>query len=252
MNDADPPTPRQRYGKALARLSLTIGLGCAAAALLAGPAYRIEWWSLATSLRTLAGAVMVAGGGTVIGLLAVALLLPGGRRRGTATAMLAVLVNLLVVLPPLLFYRATADLPPIHDISTDTADPPRFVDIVPLRSGAPNGLDYPAENARLQREAYPEIKSFTMATPPQKSFDRAARAAGAMGWEIVTIAPDELRIEATATSFYFGFKDDVVIRVAPSEAGSRIDVRSVSRVGRADFGTNAKRIRDYFSKLKAS
>jgi uncharacterized protein (DUF1499 family) len=70
-----------------------------------------------------------------------------------------------------------------------------------------------------------------------------------MGWEIVDSDPERGRIEATATTFWFGFKDDVVVRVRPASEGSRIDVRSVSRVGRSDVGTNAERIEEYLEKL---
>jgi uncharacterized protein (DUF1499 family) len=71
-----------------------------------------------------------------------------------------------------------------------------------------------------------------------------------MGWEIVAADPAAGRIEATATTLWFGFKDDIVVRVSAAEQGSRIDVRSVSRVGRSDVGTNAKRIREYLAKLR--
>jgi uncharacterized protein (DUF1499 family) len=70
-----------------------------------------------------------------------------------------------------------------------------------------------------------------------------------MGWEIVDAQPREGRIEATATTFWFGFKDDVVVRITPLAAGSRIDVRSKSRVGRGDTGTNAQRVRAYLKRL---
>ena len=85
--------------------------------------------------------------------------------------------------------------------------------------------------------------------PPARALERAEAAARAMGWEIVAVSPQDLRIEATDTSLLFGFKDDVVIRVQPRDAGSRIDVRSSSRVGGSDFGVNAKRIRRYLKRL---
>jgi uncharacterized protein (DUF1499 family) len=73
-----------------------------------------------------------------------------------------------------------------------------------------------------------------------------------MGWEIIAAVPTDGRIEATATTRWFRFKDDVVIRVTPQPAGSRIDVRSTSRLGRSDLGTNAKRVRAYFAALGVS
>src|SRR5439155_509507 len=84
---------------------------------------------------------------------------------------------------------------------------------------------------------------------PEAAFARALAAAQAMGWDIVDAQPKEGRIEATASTFWFGFKDDVVVRITPLPAGSRIDVRSKSRVGRGDTGTNAQRIRAYLKRL---
>jgi len=86
--------------------------------------------------------------------------------------------------------------------------------------------------------------------PSVKAFDRAAAAAAKMGWEIVNVNLAHGIIEATDTTFWFGFNDDVVIRISPDARGSRIDVRSVSRVGVSDIGTNAKRIRNYLRVLK--
>jgi uncharacterized protein (DUF1499 family) len=87
--------------------------------------------------------------------------------------------------------------------------------------------------------------------PPAQAFDRALAAARAMGWEIVASDPAQGRIEATATTFWFGFKDDIVVRIAAESAGSRLDVRSLSRIGKSDVGANARRIRDYLAKVKA-
>ena len=91
-----------------------------------------------------------------------------------------------------------------------------------------------------------------LALPPAEAFPRALRAARDMGWAIVATDSAAGRIEATATTFWYGFKDDVVIRLAPSDHGTRIDVRSESRVGGSDIGTNARRIREYFRKLSGA
>jgi hypothetical protein len=141
-------------------------------------------------------------------------------------------------------------LPKIHDISTDLANPPAFVKILPLRANAPNSAVYGgAEIATAQKAGYPDIQPREVALPVEAAFASALTAAGAMGWEIVNVDAGQGLIEATATTFWFGFKDDVVIRVTPAAAGSRIDMRSVSRVGRSDVGANAARIRKYFSLL---
>jgi uncharacterized protein (DUF1499 family) len=103
--------------------------------------------------------------------------------------------------------------------------------------------------AAKQKVAYPDIIPAILPQSPARAFDLADRAARDMGWEIVSISPPDLRIEATATTRLFGFQDDVVVRITPWMKGSRIDVRSVSRVGKSDVGTNARRIRTYMNKL---
>jgi uncharacterized protein (DUF1499 family) len=142
---------------------------------------------------------------------------------------------------------------PIHDITTDTEDPPPFVALLALRRTTFNGPDYGGEKiARLQKAAYPDIQPLDLAEPPARAFERALAAARAMGWRIVAAVPEEGRVEATATTPLLRFKDDVVIRVTSRGAGSRVDVRSKSRLGRSDLGANAKRIRAYFRALSAA
>jgi uncharacterized protein (DUF1499 family) len=143
-------------------------------------------------------------------------------------------------------------LPPIHDITTDTADPPAFVDVLARRKDAPNPPGYAgAAVADQQRKGYPDLEPLRLALPPAQAFDRALEAARGMGWEMVGSDPAQGRIEATDTTTWFGFKDDVVIRVRGAEGGSLVDVRSKSRVGRSDVGANARRIRRYFDRLRA-
>ena len=71
-----------------------------------------------------------------------------------------------------------------------------------------------------------------------------------MGWEVLAADPAALRIEATDRSLWFGFADDIVVRVTPAgENGSRIDVRSLSRVGIGDLGVNARRVQAFVDAL---
>jgi uncharacterized protein (DUF1499 family) len=93
------------------------------------------------------------------------------------------------------------------------------------------------------------VKPAWLSVPPAQAFAQALAAARDMGWEIVAADSAAGRIEATATTFWYGFKDDVVIRVTPSDQGARIDVRSESRLGGSDVGTNARRITTYLKKL---
>ena len=163
----------------------------------------------------------------------------------------ALVVALATVLPPLSWVRAARQLPYIHDITTDTEAPPAFVAILKERTHAPNTAVYGGpEIARQQREAFPDIAPAQLKLPPAQAFERALQAARDLGWEIVAAQAGEGRIEATDTTTWFGFKDDVVIRVSAAGDGSRVDVRSVSRLGERDLGKNAKRVRDYLGRLK--
>ena len=241
-----------RAGAVLARLALLIGLLCAAAALLAGPGYRTTLLSLGAGLLTIRWAATFALVGAVLAVLAVALLWRAASRRDLAIAAAALVINLLVAAPPLYLFGQLQHLPHIHDVSTNTDNPPTFVAVVAARTGARNPIDYKAETAAAQKKGYPNIAPLRLDAAPAQTFERVERAARAMGWEIVAVAPQDLRIEATDTSLLFGFKDDVVIRIAPSAQGSIVDVRSLSRVGGSDFGVNAKRIRAFMMKLAAT
>ena len=137
-------------------------------------------------------------------------------------------------------------VPAIHNISTDTTNPPDFFKIVELRSAQNNPLYYDVDElAEIQQAAYPEIK--TLYTPLSKSdaHDRALVVAEALGWEIVDQNAVAGIIEATATTALWNFKDDIVIRVSDEGNQVAIDLRSVSRVGQSDLGANAKRIKKF-------
>ena len=144
--------------------------------------------------------------------------------------------------------------PPIHDITSDTEDPPHFDAIVAERAGAPNPLDYRgAELAATQRAAYPDIQPLVVGRPLREVVELARAAAEALDWRIVAVDPDAGLIEATDTTYWFGFKDDVAIRLRPDDAGAtRVDVRSISRVGVGDLGANAARIRKFLESLEAA
>ena len=151
-------------------------------------------------------------------------------------------------------FAAGRSVPPIHDITTDTADPPMFDDVVVKLRSSPgiNTLDYDAAKLPpLQKAAYPNVVPLELAVPPGAAFDKVAAVLPTLGLEVVQADRNAMIVEAVATSFWFGFKDDVVVRIRPTEAGSRIDVRSVSRVGVGDVGVNAKRITKILDAIKA-
>lgn len=151
---------------------------------------------------------------------------------------------------PVLVVVSALRLPAIHDITTDLADPPRFEAVVALRADVPNPLEYggPAV-AEAQREAYPDLETLALSHTLDQVVDWALEVTQQVGWEIVAVDRAAGRIEATDTTLWFGFKDDIVVRVRPATGGARVDVRSVSRVGVGDLGANAARIRVFLARL---
>lgn len=140
---------------------------------------------------------------------------------------------------------------PIHDISTNTVNPPAFEVLDDTRAGASNTLDYGGpELAEAQAAAYPDIAPLETKLPADAAYQRALVVAQDMGWEIVASDTDRRRFEATARTSVFYFADDVVVVVTPQADGSRVDMRGVSRVGRSDQGVNAARIRDFQQRFR--
>jgi len=185
---------------------------------------------------------------SLIGLV-MTLVRPREMRRGTALAAVSLLVGVVLV-AVLARFRMGPPAPPIHDITTDTQNPPEYVAVLPLRANAPNTTVYGGDKiASQQREAYPDLQPLMLKVPPARAFERALATVRKMAWDLVGEDATAGRIEATDTTFWFGFKDDVVIRIRPADGGSRVDVRSLSRVGVGDVGTNAKRIRRFLDAL---
>ena len=152
--------------------------------------------------------------------------------------------------------RKATSVPEIHDITTDTFNPPIFNDIAELRKEAPNGLVYEYQGsskklAELQRAAYPDLKPLVSPLPVEQVIERSTDILKGQGLDIIDVDHVKGVVEATATSFWYGFKDDVVVRIQATDQGSRIDLRSVSRVGRSDIGANAARIRTFIKKFQA-
>ena len=104
---------------------------------------------------------------------------------------------------------------------------------------------------RSSGPAIPRFQPVFLAVPPDEAYRRAMAVVTSRGWEVLAGDQAAHRIEATDTTRWFGFKDDVAIRIAAiPNGGSRVDVRSVSRVGRSDIGTNARRIREFLAELQ--
>jgi uncharacterized protein (DUF1499 family) len=230
-------------GLALALLSIGV-------AILAGLGSRWEWWHFRTGFQILTWAAYGGLTAGIVSLVGVVTALLSTPRRRLLPALVGVALGLIVAGFPWQLKQTAQRVPPIHDITTDTENPPAFVAVLPLRKDAPNPADYGGpEIAAQQHAAYADLKPLLLNVSPDEVFSTALATAHDLGWEIVDAKPAEGRIEATDTTFWFGFKDDIVVRVEPTDHGSRIDVRSVSRVGKSDVGTNAGRIRAYIERM---
>ena len=228
-------------------------------ALAAAPlGWRGGWWRLSVSFDFLLLAAALAVLGAV--LAAIALLYMRGALGRWRLALLAGALLLgagFVALPVRLWL---AQLPAIHDITTDTANPPLFEAALPARhaEGAAPEAFGGADLAALQKSAFPDIAPLILPLAPAKVFDLALALARIMPrWTILASRPpgatgEAGRIEASAATFWFGFIDDIVIRIAPEGAGSRVDMRSLSRQGKGDLGINAARVRAYLAALAAA
>lgn len=225
-------------------IAIAVAVLAALVLLVAGPGTRLGLWEYGTGFLLMRVAFF---GGLGAALLAVVLLLvPKTRSGGAGSLAAAAVVGLVTAWIPWNGVQTARSLPFIHDITTDTQSPPQFVAILPLRADAPNPPEYQGEEvAAEQREGYPDIGTLELDIPAETAFERALATAREMGWDIVAAVPEDGRIEATATTFWFGFKDDVVIRIEATNNGSRLDMRSKSRVGRSDVGANAARIRRF-------
>jgi uncharacterized protein (DUF1499 family) len=233
-----------------------VGVALAVLALIAlavGPlGWRLGWWHFRFAFFWLMpyaayGALAAA----AISILALVFGWSSLGTRGIALAAVGVVVGAAVAYMPWQYDRLRTRLPPIHDITTDMDNPPAFVAALKLRPKDSNTVAYEGPDlAGKQRAAYPDIAPVKAKLAPAEAFKRALDTANAMpGWTVVESDPAAGRIEANETSRWFRFTDDVVIRVTADGAGSRIDVRSVSRVGRSDFGVNAGRVRAYTAAL---
>lgn len=216
--------------------------------LLAGPlGSRFGVWPFLVGFLMLAVSLL-------LGLVGVSLAFVACVKTGSwMPGMAGILAGLAVVSVPSFIVVSARGAPPINDITTDPADPPSFVAILPLRAGAANPPEYAGSRvADQQRAAYPDVKPLVLQMDAGRAFDRALMAVRGLGWEVVADDKSSGRIEAVDTTFWFGFKDDVVVRVREDAGGARIDVRSKSRVGVGDVGTNARRIRELLRRIAES
>ncbi|MDJ0656057.1 MAG: DUF1499 domain-containing protein [Xanthomonadales bacterium] len=231
-------------GYPLCLAGLVIGLLALVIAAAQGPGYRLGWWGLSTVFRTVYPLVVGLGALAVVMGIITALLRVRYRFKGIALALVGIIAGAAGAAVPVSMRHVAGQLPVIHDITTSTVDPPAFVAIAPLRADASNPVEYAGEPvASQQRDAYPDLQTIRIRQPREQVFEAALAVVAELGWELHASVADEGRIEATERTLWFGFYDDVVIRIRGTDSVTEVDVRSKSRVGQSDLGVNAKRIR---------
>jgi uncharacterized protein (DUF1499 family) len=236
-------------GRYIAPVGLVLALLAATAETVAGPGSRLGLWYYRKGLVLLGIGAIAGALGAVISLIGG--ILAAAHRSAYRMAIAGIVIGLVAAGIPWSWSRTAKQVPKIHDISTDTVNPPRFSAVLPFRTNAENPAAYGGPDvAAQQSRAYPDIQPLVLSERPETVFNRAVKVAGDMGWDIAYMNAKEGRIEATAATFWFGFKDDVAVRITSVKEGSRIDVRSLSRVGVSDVGANAKRIRKFLEKMK--
>lgn len=217
-------------------------------------------WTVGFGLLTFMWGRNVMLGAAAIALIAVLLALIVTPRRGIAAALIALAIPVAGIGYGMYVRAQAQDIPPIHDISTDVDDPPGFSPaVIDARAAVPSGNSLDLASKRtgdgraftdVQRQAYGDITHISTGLAPGEVWDAALALAREQGWRIGHTDRDAGVIEASVTSFWYGFTDDIAIRIRPEGTGARVDMRSVSRVGRSDLGANAARMRPYLAELR--
>ena len=253
---------RSRAGIAT-KIALLLSLGAVAAALIAAIGTASGAWHFRAGLGALRYCFFAAAAGGLVAL--VALFLARRERRGRL-----VWANVIALLAALGFLaylgakvRTARSVPAIHDISTNLDDVPQFsrlqvradnLEKVPdLDKPELKSMEPEARWKAVHRSAYGDIRTIHLPTSVADSIRRAETLARDRGWAIARSDPAAGILEATETSIFFRFKDDVVVRARPApDGGSLVDMRSISRVGVSDVGVNANRVRAFLADLRAS
>jgi hypothetical protein len=244
----------------LAAWSLRLALFSLVATFMALIVVRSGALDLVPALSTLAGALVLAAVAILLAFGAGIMIWRDGLG-GLRQAVLAVLIGLALIGYPAYLGARAYQLPAIYDVTTDPIDPPQFDAIARLRPRDANPIAYQGlYAAELQHAAYPDIDPEETTASPQEAFDVAMKIVVRRKWRVVDARPPrgpvagrpaDGVIEAVARSLILGFPEDVVLRIRATTDGTRIDVRSASRYGRGDLGSNAARVRNLITDIDA-
>lgn len=241
----------EKFTKITAVIALLTGVVSGIIMLSLGPGYKSGLWdfmfvySKGFKIVVLLGLAAIVF--AVIHLVASLI----GKKRIAGMALIGLVAGAAGAAVPLKMQKIGKSVPAIHDITTDVNNPPQFVAIAPLRADASNPVTYDSAISEQQLKAYPDVKTIELQASSADVFSAALTVIDNLGWDIVESDSNTGRIEATETTTWFGFKDDVVIRISAINGKTMVDVRSKSRIGRSDLGANANRIRKFSEQLKS-
>jgi uncharacterized protein (DUF1499 family) len=257
------PAPARDWAQLITRVAVALCIGAVAVALIAAIGAGQGAWHFRGAFAVLRYAFFAALAGAVLAVIALVM----ARRRRKLSLMLPNLVALVIALGFVLFLGNLAmqakSVPAIHDISTNLDDVPQFSALKVREDNLENipdlgkpelaGLDPENRWKAVHRQAYGDIKTVELGLAPADVVRKAARLARDRGWATAKVDTAAGVLEATDTSLFFRFKDDIVLRArpAPDGGGSLVDMRSISRVGGSDVGMNARRVRAFLKDLQA-
>lgn len=253
-------SPANLIPEPLARWSSRLSLFAGAVLLCALALHRSLLLSTPVAMNVSLIAYAIAALGFLAGLAAfVSIWIKG--RAGATSAILGILIALAMATWPAAFAGTYLTLPAINDITTDVTVPPPFTMLSRVRGEGANSARYPGQAvAAQQSRAYPDLRTLVVERSVDEVFDLAVllvRGRRGLGWRVLVEEPPTARplkpgiIEATERTLVLGFIDDISIRISGNERLARVDIRSASRFGRHDFGTNATRIRRFIRELQS-
>ena len=248
---ASGPSSLARWAPRVVSLSMIIGVLAIFSILLPGPFYRLGVYGLTGAFGMIKCGAYGGILAVVIAIIGLILILLARRPHYFIGVIIGIVLGVVAWGIPYMWLIKAESVPAIHDITTDTANPPRFQPgVLALRKEAQNSAVYRGtEIAAQQAKAYPDIQPLVFKLPATTVYAAALRTVQTLDWKLDSNDPVTGIIEATSTSTWFGFKYDVVIRIQAIANSSRLDIRSESRMGEGDAGKNAQLIRTFRSAL---
>lgn len=265
-----PPLTTAGLTSPLSIAALVIALGAAVILALAGPGYRLGWWTYRGGVVTVAGALVLGIAGMVVGLAAAARSRPGSGRAGFEISVLAIIVAAIVSAVPLAWRWVARGAPTVQDVSTDPADPPRFTALHAADMTSAEAGRLPGD-ATGSSGATPALQPLILDMTVPDAFSNALDVAHDLGWTIVAADSAQGRFEAVTKSTWFGMREDIAVRIravadtgrsarAARAAGarrasrsshprSRVDVRAVAADGDEQDGSNVRHVRHFLTVL---